>query len=811
VNGLWQDTRYAVRGMLRRPTFAAVIAVTLALGIGANATMFSVINSVLFRPLPYDDPEGIVFVWEQNYLRGVVTNVASPANYIAWEEQNGVFSDIGAIAQFSATITGERGPERIGVVELSPSILDMLGIRPVLGRLLLPADEAPDAAGTVLLSYGFWQRRFGADPTVIERAVTINGSPAQVVGVLPRGFKFDLPWTFNSTGSQDVWTPMQPDEEWRTERGRWLQVLARLAPGVSLERAQNQMTTLAQRLEQEFPRYQTGWTVNVVPLTNQLVGEVRTPLFVLLGAVGLVLLIACANVANLLLARATGRQREIAVRAALGASRGRVVRQLLTESTLLAVAGGILGLAFAYAAVQGLSALNPQELPRVDELGVGGLAVAFTLVLSLFTGLLFGALPAFRISQMDIGQSVAQGGVRGDTGLRQNRARGALVVVEFALSMILLVGAGLLIRSFTRMLDVGVGFDTDNIVTAQVSLPSRAYPEPARRVQLFDDLVERVRALPEVTTASAITFMPLAGAGSATSFWVNDRPIPPDGEKPVADLRWVHWDYHDALGVPLISGRYFGSQDTDDTQLSVIINEWAARHFWPDENPIGKMISMPWGDTLVARVIGVVGNVRHNGPTGQERTKLYWSYHQFLSFNQVTIFARSEGDQAALAGGMRRALAELDPDLPLYNVRSMDSYLADALAQSRFSMLALTLFAIIAIVLAGVGIYGVMSYSVSERTREIGIRMALGASARAVTRRVVLQGTALTAIAAAIGLAGSLLVTRVLQGMVFEVSTSDPLTLLSVTVVLGGVAVVASYVPARRASTVDPVEALRRE
>jgi predicted permease len=314
-----------------------------------------------------------------------------------------------------------------------------------------------------------------------------------------------------------------------------------------------------------------------------------------------------------------------------------------------------------------------------------------------------------------------------------------------------------------------------------------------------------------VTAASAITFMPLAGAGSATNFWVNDRHIPADGEKPVADLRWVHWDYHETLDVPLLAGRFFESQDTEDTQLSVIINDWAARHFWPDENPIGKMISMPWGDTLVAQVIGIVGNVRHDGPTGQARTKLYWSYHQFLPFNQVTVFARSQGDQAAVAGGMRRALAELDPDLPLYNVRSMDSYLADTLAQSRFSMLALTLFAIIAIVLAGVGIYGVMSYAVSERTREIGIRMALGASARAVTRRVVLQGAALTAIAVAIGLAGSLLVTRVLRGMVFEVSTSDPFTILSVTAVLGGVAVAASYVPARRASTVDPVEALRRE
>ena len=808
---LWQDVKYSLRGMLRQPGYSLVIVATLALGIGANAAIFSVLNNVVLRPFPYRNPESLVFVWERNYQRDIETNVVSPANYFAWKQQNAVFSDIGAIVQTSATITGDRGAERIGSVLVSPSVFAMLGVRPHLGRLLIDGDDEPGSGGVAVLSHGFWQRRFGAQANVLGQTITLNGSPYEVVGILPRGFDFEVPVTFNATGSRDVWVPTQFDETARAARGRWLQVLARLDRGVSPERAQSHMTDLASRLEQQFPEFQSGWTVSLVPLHTQLVGNVRTPLLVLLGAVGFVLLIACANVANLVLARATGRKREMAVRSALGAGRARVVRQLLTESTMLALAGGAAGLLVAFAAVQALVALSPPNLPRVEEISVDRVAVGFTFSVTLLTGLLFGALPALRMSSLRLKDGLTESSERGGTGPLHNRTRGALVVAEFALSMVLLVGAGLLIRSFEKLLDVDVGFDTAGVITARIGLPDSDYGAAEQRIRFFEDLVDRVQALPGVNTASAITFMPLAGTGSATSFWVNDRPVPPDGEKPVADVRWVHRDFHSALGVPLVAGRLFGPEDTEDAPLGVIVSEATAAEFWPNESAVGKSISMPWGDTLVAEVIGVVGDVRHNGPRTEPRPKFYWDHRQFNVFSEMTVFARGRSDHTSLANGIRRVVAEADPDLPVYNVRTVESYYADMLAQDRLTMLALTLFAFVALLLAGVGIYGVMSYSVNERTREIGIKMALGAEAGSVTLQVLRGGSALVGVAILLGAVGSVALSRLMSGMVFGVAPGDPITLAAVVVVLTSVALAACYLPARRASRIDPMLALRVE
>ncbi len=811
MDTLWQDVKYSLRGMVRQPGFSIIVVITLALGIGANAAIFSLLNSVVLRPLPYQDPDGLVFVWEQNYQRDVETNVVSPANYFAWKDQNEVFSEIGTISQMSATITGDLGPERVGVVYLSPSVFTMLGTRADLGRLLVADDEKIGSPPVVVLSHGFWQRRFGSDPTVVGQTVTLNGTVREVVGVLPLGFDFEVPVAFNTTGTRDVWTPAQFDESARAARGRWLQVLARLEAGVSAEQAQVQMATLASRLEQEYQEFQAGWTVKVVPLHAQIVGDVRASLFVLLGSVGFVLLIACANVANLLLARATGRQREIAVRSALGAGRARVIRHLMTESAILAVVGGVAGLVLAYAAIQTLIALSPQNLPRLSEIGIDYTAVAFTFAISLLTGTLFGAFPAFHLSGFELKDGLIEGGERGGTGLRHNRIRNGLVVAEFALSMVLLVGAGLLIRSFIRLLDVDVGFETESVITAQLGLPDDDYLQPLQRVGFFEDLVDQLQALPGVRTASAITFLPLAGTGSATSFWVNDRPIPADGEKPVADVRWVHRDYHRALGVPLVAGRLFGPEDTDDAPLGVIINETAAQNFWSNDVAVGQTISMPWGDTLVAEVIGVVGDVLHNGPTTDLRAKFYWDHRQFSVFNQMTIFARSTGDPASLASSVRRVVTDLDPDLPVYNIRAVDSYYSDILAQDRFAMLILVLFAVVALVLASVGIYGVMSFSVNERTREIGVKMALGATASTVTLQVLRGGTIMVGVAVLLGTAGSFALSRLMSGMVFGVGTSDPVTLATVIVILASVALAACYLPARRASRIDPMQALRQE
>jgi len=806
-----QDIRYAIRGMLRQPGFSLIVLTTLALGIGANTAVFGVLNSVVLRPLPYQDPEDLVFVWEKNYLRDVDNNVVSPANYFVWKEQNNVFSGIGTISEMSASITGEAGPEQVGMVYLSPSIFNLLGTRPQLGRLLVENDERPGFGRVVVLSDGFWQRRFGSDPDVIGESVILNGSAYEVVGVLPRGFDFEVPVSFDAADSRDLWIPTQFDENARAARGRWLQVLARLKPGTSLEQAQNQMTSLASRLEQEFPEFQAGWSINLVPLHTQMVGEVRTPLFMLLGSVGFVLLIACANVANLLLARGTGRQREVAVRAALGAGRSRVIRQLITESTVLAVFGGAAGLMLAYAAIQALIAFNPQNLPRVNEITIDLVIVCFTVGVSIVTGLIFGAVPAFRVASSDLKTSLVEGGERGGTGLKYNRMRGGLVVAEFALSMILLVGAGLLIRSFGELLDVDVGFDSSDVFTAQLALPNNAYPEPSDRIRFFESLVDRVQAVPGVTAASAITFMPFGGPGSATSFWANDREIPDDGELPVADIRWVHRDFHSALGVPLVAGRTFLPQDTEDAPLVAVINTTAANQIWPGESSLGKTISMPWGDTLVAEVVGVVGDVLHNGPTTEVRPKIYWDHRQFNTFSQMTVFIRSPGDPQSIATSLRQVVADFDPDLPLYNLQNLETSYSEILAEDRFVMLALGLFALVALCLASVGIYGVMSYSVNEKAREIGIKMALGARASAVTLQVLGSGAALLGIAIGLGLAGSLALSRLMSGLVFGISTNDPITLAAVTVVLAAVAIAACYLPARRASRIDPMKALRQE
>ena len=810
MQSVLQDVGYALRSMIKRPAFTLVVLFTLALGIGANAAIFSVLYNVVFKSLPYEDPENLVMVWEHNYPRSRETNVVSGANFAAWSEQSTSFEALAALTEYSATLTGEGEPERVGVVSASSTFFPLVGVQAQRGRVFLPTDDVAEGARLAVLTHEFWQRRFGGDPNVIGRTITLNGSVVEVIGILPRGFEFDLTYTFNPTGRQDLWIPQLVPDELREARGRWLQVLGRLAPGVSLASAQSQMSTLAGRLEQEFPEYQTGWGVRIVRLQQQIVGDARSALLILFGAVSFVLLIACANVANLLLSRSSGRQQEIAVRTALGAGRGRVIQQLLTENTLLAIGGGVLGLLLAFGAVSALATLGPENLPRLETIGINGVVIVFTLGASLLTGLLFGLLPAIRLSGFDLKNALTEGGMRGGHGVRHRRTRDALVIAEIALSLMLLVGAGLLLRSFAKLLDTGVGFPTENIVSAQLQLHSSAYPDEQQRVRTFEDLVERVVALPGVTAASAISGLPLAGPATGTSFWVNDRPIPADGEHPVADIRWVHRDYHRTMGIQLVDGRAFSQADTDDSPLVVVISEFAANEFWPNESAIGKTLSMPWGDTLVAEIVGVVGDVRHNGPSEEPRSMIYWHHVQF-PMNNMAIVARTAVEPFSVVSAIRREVAQIDPDLPIYSVRTMDSYLSDAVAPARFSMLALGLFAVVAVLLASIGIYGVMSYSVAQRTRELGIKMALGAGGTNLLLQVVKDGLILIAIAAALGIGGALALSRFMSQMVFEVSPTDPITIVGVTGLLVTVALLACYLPARRASRVDPMVALRHE
>jgi putative ABC transport system permease protein len=809
---LMQDIRYALRGLFKRPVFSGVVVATIALAIGATAAIFSVLYGVLLRPLPFDDPGGLVMVWEHNIPRDNPTNVVSGANFVTWRDENTVFEDLAAITWVSQNLVGREDAERVGVVAVNAGFFPMLGVNAAVGRVFLPEEDQPgEGARPALLSHGYWQRQFGGDREVIGRTVNLNGVDFPIIGVLPEGFRFDfLPYSFNATGTQDIWVPQRFPDEIRSARGRWLQVLGRLRPGVSVERAQAEMSTLASRLEMDYPDAQTGWTVNVVPLQSQVVGEARTPLLILFGAVTFVLLIACANVANLLLSRSAGRQQEIALRTALGASRLRLVRQLLTESAILSLTGGALGLLLAYVLVGGLVGLGP-DIPRLAEVSVNGAVVGFALGISALTGILFGLAPALRASSPDLVGSLKEGGARAGSGGGILRARSALVVAEIALALILLVGSGLLLRSFANLSDVGVGFETEGLITTQVELPGRAYPDVEGRVRFFEELVERVQAVPGVNAASAITFLPLSGTGSATSFWANDRPIPEAGELPVADIRWIHRDYHQTMGIPLIRGRLFDQRDGSDTPLRVVISETTANDLWPSDDPIGRRISMPWGDTLVAEIIGVVGDVRHEGPETEARAKLYWHHLQWQDFTNMTIAARTVGDPASYIAAIRNELRAMDSNLPLFNVSTMMDLLGETLAARRFTMLVLGLFALVALILASVGVYGVMSYGVSQRTQEFGVRMALGASARTVALQVVKSGLRLVLIAVAIGGVGAFALSRLMRSLVFEISTSDPITFGLAVLFLAGVAALACYWPAHRAGRVDPIEALRFE
>ncbi len=809
---LMQDIRYALRGLIKRPVFSGVVIGTIALAIGANAAIFSVLSGVLLRPLPFEDSDGLVMVWEHNIPRANPTNVVSGANFVTWREENTTFADLAGITWTSGNLVEGEDAERVGVVAVNASFFPMLGLSAAHGRVFLPEeDRASDAPRPVLLSHGFWQRRFGGSPDVIGRTLNVNGLELPVIGVLPEGFRFDfLPYSFNATGTQDIWMPQQFSDELREANGRWLQVLGRLRPGTSVERAQTEMSTLASRLEMEFPNRQTGWTVNVVPLQEQVVGEARTPLLILFGAVTLVLLIACANVANLLLSRSAGRQQEVALRTALGASRLRLVRQLLTESSILALVGGALGLGLASALVKGLVGLGP-DIPRLAEISVSGTVIAFTLGVSALTGLAFGLAPALRASRPDLAGSLKEGGARAGRSGGVLRARSALVVAEVALALVLLVGSGLLLRSFSNLLDLGIGLETEGLITAEVALPGGDYAEEADRVRFFEELVGRVQSIPGVSTASAITFLPLAGSGSATSFWANDRPVPEAGQRPVADIRWVHKDYYRTVGIPLVRGRLFDGRDTRGVPLRVVISDAMARDLWPSEDPIGRTISMPWGDTLVAEIIGVVGDVRHDGPETAPRAKIYWHHLQWTDFSAMAIVARTAGDPAGYVGSIREELQAMDSSLPLFNVSTMTDLLGESLAARRFTMLVLGLFALVALLLASVGVYGVMSYGVSQRTQEFGVRMALGASARSVALQVVKSGLRLVLIAVVLGGVGALALARLMQSLVFEISTADPLTFALAALFLAVVAAVACYWPAHRAGRVDPIEALRFE
>ena len=808
MSNLLQDLRHGARLLLRAPGFTAVAVAALAIGIGANTAIFSVVNTLLLRPLPYHDAERLAVIWEHNLPRDKKDNVVSPGNFIHWRELQRSFVDLAAVSgtaglNFKVTVTGSGEPEEVPMQMVSASFFPLLGVQPALGRAFTEEEDEPESR-VVVLSDRLWKRRYGADRDILGKPITVQGVAYSVVGVMPPGFSF-------IDKTVDVWFPVGFRAEARTPRGRWLSVVGRLKPGVTFEEAQADMSRVHAELTRLFPNFNTGWTARVVPLRTQLVGNVRPALLVLLGAVGVVLLIACANVANLQLARATTRQRELAVRAALGAARGRLIRQLLAESAVLAAAGGAAGLFVAWLGVRAMRAAVAERLPiqRLEAVGIDGWVLLFTLAASLLSGILFGAIPALTASGTRLTEMLKEGGRTG-SGNRGKRTRHAFVVAQIALALVLLTGAGLLIRSFVHLLNVNPGFDAQGTVTLNVSLPGSRYGQPPSRVQFYRRLFESIDALPGVQASGATSFLPLTGLGAATSFEVVGQPKAPAGEEPVADVRVVANDYFRAMGIPLLRGRLFHEGDAADESSRVVINQTMAEKYWPGEDPVGRRVKISWNDTREDEIIGVVADVRHAGLESTPRAMTYWPYPRF-PYPGMALVIRTATDPAAVVNPVVSIVRSQDPDLAVSNIRTMEEVVSESVGERRLTMILLAVFAGAALLLAAVGIYGVIAYSVTQRTQEIGVRMALGAQKRDVLRMIVGHAILLALGGIVLGAAGAVVLTRFMTDLLFNVRPRDPLTFVAVAAVLGTVALAASYLPGRRAASVDPAVALRAE
>jgi putative ABC transport system permease protein len=810
MDTFWQDIRYAFRMLLKNRGVTLVAILALALGIGANSAIFSVVNAVLLRPLPYEEPKRLVFLseWSQQ-----VPNMSiSMANFNDWRTTNTVFESIVAFRTQNAVLTGQGEPERVQVRQMTAGLFPTLRIKPILGRAMTPEEDKVGAERVVLLSEGFWARRFGRDPNILNKLLTLNGESYTVIGVLPTA-------GLHSTWRQfDLFSSL-----WRFEdrdggpqnRGNHpgIYAFARMKPGVTVEKARAEMRDIAKRLEQQYPNSNTGDSVTVLPLLDAIVGEdLPTELGVLLCAVGFVLLIACANVANLLLARAAERQKEMAVRAALGASRGRLVRQLLTESVLLAIVGGALGLLLAGWAGDALVTAAPANIPRIQEVSMDRGVLAFTLCVSIFTGLFFGMFPALHISRTDLHETLKEGGRGGSAGLGRQRMRSALVVGEVAISIVLLVGAGLMLKSLYNVLHADGGIDSRGVLTASLTLPEAEFKDDTQRRQFIQQLVEKLKAIPGVEAAGFK--LPLLG-GWQTAFIIEGRPIPQPGQFLSTDYGRITPDTLRAMGIRLLRGRYFTDQDNENAPLVCIIDETMASSQWPAEDPLGKRIALgglpPAGQpTKWITVVGVARHVKHYGVDQPSRVELYIPAAQRSSTGGWLVL-RTARDPASLAPAMREAVKSINPNVPLFAVRPMEEIVSDSTAPRRLSVLLLGAFAALALVLAAIGIYGVMSYFVIQRSHEIGIRMALGAQREDILRLVVRQGLGLAALGLAIGLGASLYLSRFLTTQLFGVQTKDAGTYATIPLLLALVALAACYIPARRATKVDPMLALRYE
>jgi putative ABC transport system permease protein len=805
---LIQDLRFGIRTLRKNPGFTAIAVLTLALGIGANTAIFSVVNGVLLRPLPFRDPSRLVLIAEKSPFPVIST---SRENYLDWRDQSHSFEAMEATRGSSITLTGAGEPERLNVRMATAGLFPMLGVNAQVGRTFLAEEDRAGGTPVALLSYGLWQRRFGGSRDIVGKTINLDLQPYTVVGILPNGFQILQP--------ADVYLPFMPWAKTLPDDRNWhpgIIPLARLRQEVSREQARVEMIGITKRLEQQYPDYNTGTSADVVGLQDQIVQNSRPALLLLLGAVSFVLLIACANVANLLLARGASRGREVAIRTAMGASRGRIVRQLLTESVLLSLGGGLLGVIVAWAAIGLLPKIAGDSIPQGAPIGLDPWVLAFTAVVSLCTGLLFGIVPALRTAKLDLREALNEGSRGSTAGPGQHVLRGALVAMEIALAMLLLVGSGLLLRSFSRLQEVPPGFQPDHLLVADIPLSPTAYAKPQDRYEFFDRLVERARTLPGVRSAAAASFLPVSGGGSIIHFNITGRPPKSPHEFVAAGYRTITPNYLETLGVPLLQGRFFTRADNDKAPAVVVINATMARTFFHDENPLGKRLqlgALPDKDVPTMEIVGVVGDV-HFGLGTDPQAEMYLPYRQadlILPVFQLSVVLRTAGDPSLQTAALRSALAEIDPNQPLVKVRTMEENMATTVAQPRFRTWLIGILAMLALVLAAVGVYGVMSYTVTQRTSEIGVRVALGAQPLDVFRIVVGEGLRLALFGVGVGLVAALALTRLLQSFLFGIRAYDPLTFIAVSLLLTLVAVAACYFPARRATRVDPMIALRYE
>ncbi|MFY9555228.1 MAG: ABC transporter permease [Blastocatellia bacterium] len=821
MENLWQDLRFSLRMLLKNPGFSAVAVLALALGTGANSAIFSVVNAVLLRPLPYANSERLVVVWGKNPV--IATDAMSVPDFLDYRNHNQVFEQMASFAYDDFIITTADDPEHVQGTMVSGNYFSVLGINPSQGRVFREDDEQPGADRVIVVSDGLWKRRFGSDPNFVGSTIMLNGAVFTVVGIAPPNFQSP-----NPADQPVLWVPMSFDggdrfrvpssvnpEGLNTRRTRFLIGIARLKPGISATKAQADLDTIGRQLAQQYKDTNAGVSANIVPLREHITGNVQLPLVILLVAVGVVLLIACVNVANLLLARAAVRQKEIAIRTALGAGRLRLIRQLLTESVLLSVIGGALGLLLAYGELKLLLALNPPDIPGLSEIGIDGRVLAFTFLVAILTGLIFGLAPALQAANPDLNETLKEG-ARGSTGgINRQRVRSLLVVSEVALTVLLLICAGLMLRSFYALQKVNPGFNHENTLTMMVNLPAFKYPEGAQITAFFEQVIKRIEELPGVQSAGAITSLPLTNTVIIRSrFTVEGRPTVDPSEVPRANFRGVSHNYFRTLRIPLLKGRLFTEQDRDSSPPVVIINETMANRYWPGEEPVGKRMTIPSVAPVPREVVGVVADVKHASLDTESGAEMYVPYFQ-KPYPFMSLVVHTASDPMKMTGAVRSEILSVDKNQPAYLVKTMQQVLSESVSQPRLYTVLLSLFAALAAILASVGIYGVISGSVSQRTHEIGIRMALGAQRRDIIKMIVGQGMMLAFAGTLIGIVVALLLTflltRFIESLLFGVGLRDFATFIGIPFVLAAVAFLSSYIPARRATRIDPMVALRYE